>query len=272
MSRGPGDVTVHQEVLDSALRLLTCRRRALEVVDVKGSGSTVVASGGDLTRWTMLAARNWTSLLATTPVTSVTALARTIPNNRALTQHGLKMQSVFDFGGAESPVWGILAAEPDADDTYFASFAPLMMRIVDRRHVLMSGPSDTPSILRMSTPAALEAALGHWETLFAHAIPCSAVNGPRHQQRLSARQTLIMEQLRRGDTDAQIAASLSLGTRTIQAEVASVMSRYGVTSRFALGYAYAAGPPPDPETASSNPDPGARAPHGLTRLTRSPGV
>ncbi|MBO9521089.1 MAG: hypothetical protein J7518_06080 [Nocardioidaceae bacterium] len=90
---------VHQEVLDSALRLLAYRKQALDVVDVAGSGSSIVASGGDLTRWTMRAARSWTSLLATTPVTSVTALARTMPNNRELTQHGLKMRSVFDFGG-----------------------------------------------------------------------------------------------------------------------------------------------------------------------------
>lgn len=241
----PGDFVTHQEVLDSALRLLAYRKQALDVVDVGGSGSSIVAAGGDLTWWTMRAARSWTTLLATTPVTSVTALARTLSNNRELTQHGLKMQSVFDFGGADSPVWALLAAEPDADETYFVSFAPLMMRIVDHRHVLMPGPSDTPSILRMSDPAALEAALVHWNTLITHAIPASAVNAARRPQRFSARQTLIMEQLRRGDTDAQIASNLSLSLRTIQSEVASVMSRYGVTSRFALGYAYASGPPPD---------------------------
>lgn len=251
MSQGPGDFVAHQEVLDSALRLLACRRQALAVVDADGSGSSIVASGDDLARWTMRAARSWTSLLATTPVTSVAALVRTLPNNRVLTQHGLKMHSVFDFGGAESPVWGLLGAEPDADEIYFVSFAPLMMRIVDYRYVLMPGPSDVPSILRMSDPAALEAALVHWKTLFAHAIPCGAVKSPGPAPRLSARQTLIVEQLRRGDTDTQIASSLSLSTRTIQSEVAIVMARYGVTSRFALGYAYASGPPSDPGPMSS---------------------
>lgn len=246
MSQRPGDFVAHQEVLDSAVRLLAYRKQALELVDVEGSGSSIVASGGDLTRWTMREARTWTTLLATTPVTSATALARSMPNNRSLIQHGLAMQSVFDFGGADSPVWALLAAEPDADETYFVSFAPLMMRIVDYRFVLMPGPTETPSILRMSAPAALEAALVHWNTLFNHAIPCSAVTGARTQHHLSARQTLIIEQLRRGDTDAQIASSLSLSTRTVQSEVATIMARYGVTSRFALGYACASGPPPGP--------------------------
>lgn len=240
MSQGPGDFNVHQEVLDSALRLLALRRQALRVADTKGSGVSIVASGGDLTRWTMRAARTWTSLLATTPVMSVAALARTVSNNRELTQRGLKMKSVFDFGGAESPAWRLLAAEPDADEIYFASFAPLLMRIVDGRHVLVPGPSETPSILRMSTPPALEAALAHWDTLFAHAVPCGAVNDARQPPRLPTRQTLILEQLRRGRTDAHIAANLSVSTRTIQSEVARLMARYGVASRFALGYAYAA--------------------------------
>ncbi len=244
--RRPLDVDVQQEVLDSALRLLAYRRQALEVVDVAGSGSTIVASGGDLSQWTMRSAWSWTSLLSTTPVTSVTALARSVPNNRALIEHGLKMRSVFDVAGSESPAWVFLAAEPDADTTYFASFAPLFMRIVDHRYVLMPGPSDRPSILRMSAPAALEAALVYWNTLFAHAIPSSAVSGSRRPVHLPARQTLIIEQLTRGHTDAQIASSLSLSTRTIQSEIASLMARYGVTSRFALGFAYASGPPPGP--------------------------
>lgn len=255
MSGGLGNLEVHQEVAFSALPLLACRKQALEVVDVPGSGSSIVATGVDnLNRWSMNAARSWSSLLSATPATSVTRLARSVAHNRRLVERGLKMQSVFDFGDSDSDAWPFLAAaQPDAAEVYFASFAPVTMRIVDYRFVLMQGPIETPSILRMSTPAALEAALLHWNTLFAHAVPCTEVSDPQHASPLTARQTLIIEQLRRGSTDAQIAASMSVSTRTVQSEVASVMARYGVTSRFALGYAYASGPPPDLEPPATTP-------------------
>lgn len=233
-----GDFVAHQEVLDSALRLLACRIQALEVVDVDGSGAQIVASDGDLARWTIQASQGWSQLLSTTPAASAAELARSLPNNRAMVERGLKMRSVFDFGGTEAAVWGLLAAEPMARDVYFAGFAPVLMRLVDYRFVLMSGPPDTRSILRLSSPVAVEAALGYWQAVSAHARPCRDVEGPG-ESRPTVRQTLILELLRRGDTDTQIGSLLSISTRTVQSEVASLMARYGAVSRFALGFEYA---------------------------------
>lgn len=249
-----GDFIAHQAVLDSALRLLACRVQALEVVDVAGSGAVIVASGGDLARWTVRASQDWTELLSTSPAGAVTDLARSLPNNRAMVDRGLRMRSVFDLGSTEPALWELLAAEPGADELYFASFAPVLMRVVDYRFVLMAGPPGTRSILRMSSPAAVEAALVHWQAVFAHARPCTAVDGPGRPgrslrpSRPSARQTLILELLRRGDTDTQIASILSLSTRTVQSEVAALMERYDAASRFALGYEYAVASRLDPST------------------------
>jgi len=246
-----GDFIAHQAVLDSALRLLACRVQALEVVDVAGSGAVIVASGGDLARWTVRASQEWTELLSTSPAGAVTDLARSLPNNRAMVDRGLRMRSVFDLGSTEPALWELLAAEPGADELYFASFAPVLMRVVDYRFVLMAGPPGTRSILRMSSAAAVEAALVHWQAVFAHARPCTAVDGPGRSSRSSrpsARQTLILELLRRGDTDTQIASILSLSTRTVQSEVAALMERYDAASRFALGYEYAVASRLDPPT------------------------
>ena len=246
-----GDFIAHQAVLDSALRLLACRVQALAVVDVAGSGAVIVASGGDLARWTVRASQEWTELLSTSPAGAVTDLARSLPNNRAMVDRGLRMRSVFDLGSTEPALWELLAAEPGADELYFASFAPVLMRVVDYRFVLMAGPPGTRSILRMSSAAAVEAALVHWQAVFAHARPCTAVDGPGRSSRLSrpsARQTLILELLRRGDTDTQIASILSLSTRTVQSEVAALMERYDAASRFALGYEYAVASRLDPPT------------------------
>ncbi|WP_408897928.1 helix-turn-helix transcriptional regulator [Nocardioides sp. R1-1] len=234
-----GDFVAHQEVLDAALRLLACRIQALEVVDVAGSGAEIVASDGELARWTIRQSQRWSHLLSTTPAASASELARSLSNNRAMVERGLRMKSVFDLGGTEAAVWGLLAAEPGSQDIYFASFAPVLMRIVDYRFVLMSGPVGTRSILRLSSPTAVEAALGYWRAVAAHARPCRDLDGAGEPSRPTVRQTLILELLRRGDTDTQIGSLLSISTRTVQSEVAALMARYGAGSRFALGFAYA---------------------------------
>jgi DNA-binding CsgD family transcriptional regulator len=238
----PGhDFVAQQAVLDSALRLLTHRTQALERVAAEGPSpeASIVVAGGDLARWTVSASRSWSTLLSTRPSATVMDLARSLPNNRAMVDRGLKMRSVFDWGGTEPPLWDLLAAEPNAESIYFASFAPVLMRVIDYEVVLLSGPPATRSILRLSSPAAVESALLYWNEVFAHAQPCRSGNAVTHRTLLSTRQALILELLRRGDTDPQISSILTVSLRTVQSEVAKLMRVYDASSRFALGYAYA---------------------------------
>jgi DNA-binding CsgD family transcriptional regulator len=242
-THSPGrDFVVQQAVLDSALRLLTHRMQALERVAARGPRpeASIVASGADLARWTVSESQHWSNLLSTQPSATVMDLTRSLSNNRAMVDQGLKMRSVFDWGGTEPALWALLAAEPNAGDLYFASFAPVLMRIVDYEYVLMSGPSDQRSILRLSSAAAMESALLYWNEVFAHAEPCLPQPTVVQSSRLSTRQALILESLRRGDTDPQIASILTVSVRTVQSEIATLMRVFDANSRFALGYAYAA--------------------------------
>ncbi|GLZ76833.1 hypothetical protein Afil01_16400 [Actinorhabdospora filicis] len=57
----------------------------------------------------------------------------------------------------------------------------------------------------------------------------------RGPDRLNERQTHIVTLLAEGASDVQIARRLYIGQRTVQREVASLMSQVGAASRFALG-------------------------------------
>lgn len=57
----------------------------------------------------------------------------------------------------------------------------------------------------------------------------------RGPDRLNERQTHIVAMLAEGASDVQIARRLYIGQRTVQREVAMLMTQVGAASRFALG-------------------------------------
>lgn len=234
----PGSPGSNEAVLDAALELLELRRRALQRMS-KGEapcGAQVVASGGGLNSWLMRDSRTWQRVLSTRPTTPSWELRRSMPNNRIVLARGLRMTSVFDVEGTEDGARRLLVAEAESQpDTYFFGCVPLRMRLVNDTRVYIGGEPD--SILSLTHPAAVAAAMKYWRAVMDTAVPCG-VSRPAAAF-LTGRQQLIVESLIDGRTDEEVARALGRSVRTVRADVAAAMAALGVSSRAALGFAYA---------------------------------
>lgn len=227
-----------QRVLDAVVELQGRRRAAVTALG-EGSGARdarVVASGGDLASWTMRECRSWRRLLSTRSMATGKALSRSMPNNRFCLENGLQMVSVFDYESTDSTARSLL--EGETAGPYFYAYAPIQMRIIDEREVLMHGPCDDRggSILSLTSTGALEAAWTYWHAVQTTAAPCTGVGD---EVTFTARQRRALELLSTGLTDEHIAKVLDVSVRTVRADVAQIMELLNVRSRFATGYAYA---------------------------------
>jgi DNA-binding CsgD family transcriptional regulator len=228
-----------QPVLDAVVELQGRRRAAVTALEAGRPvvGARVLASGGSLTTWMMRASRGWRHLLSTRPATTGGQLSESLPNNRARVAEGLQMVSVFDHNGTDAAAQALL--EGESDGVYYLGYAPIQMRLVDRREVLVHGPQGDRggSILSLSTPAALDAAWAYWHAVMDTAAPCVG-SAPRLDV-FTDRQHRVLELLSRDVSDERIAEALAVSVRTVRYEIAAVMDTLGVRSRFAAGFAYA---------------------------------
>jgi DNA-binding CsgD family transcriptional regulator len=185
----------------------------------------------------MRESKEWRHLLSTRPRTSGAQLSASIVNNRTLVDAGLTMESLFDFEGTDSAARALLESEESG--SYFYGYAPVQMRLVDHREVLLHGPP-TPSgdsILSLTDDSALAAARAYWRAVTESAVPCRIATPPAGA--LTARQRQVLELLRQDLNDERIAAAIGVSVRTVRYEVAAVIEIFGVRTRFAAGYAYA---------------------------------
>lgn len=152
-------VAARQSILDSAMHLMSLRRRVLDDLSRQGKtpGGELVGVDADLGAWAMEQSHTWRHLLSTRPVTSAADLSRSMPNNRLALAGGLRMTSVFDRHGTDAGARRILEREPEG--AYFFSHAPLEMRVIDQRMVWLAGPQEPRSILHLTSAQALDAAM-----------------------------------------------------------------------------------------------------------------
>lgn len=228
-----------QPVLDAVIELQGRRRAAVAALEAGRPcpGARIAAAGGDLSSWMMREAKSWRHLLSTRPRTTGAQLSQSIVNNRALIDAGLTMESLFDIEGTDTAARALLESEDRG--SYFYGYAPVQMRLVDHREVLLHGPTgaDGDSILGLSDAGALAAARAYWRAVMDSAVPCRVVTPP--EGALSPRQRQVLELLRQELSDERIAAAIGVSVRTVRYEVAAVIEAFGVRTRFAAGYAYA---------------------------------
>lgn len=204
-------------------------------LEASGSTSTarLLARGADVVPWMLKNSHTWRQMLSTTARTDPGALRTSLPNNRVIVSNGLEMVSVFDRGGTEPVCRQLLAGETLG--SYYLSSVPLSMRIVDRRQVILEGPTldDEFSIMMVSATPVLQAAYRYWRSVLAVAEPCRPAVpdvGP-----LTPRQQRVAELMSRDYTDEAIAGLLGVSVRTVRYDVAALMAALGVRSRFAAG-------------------------------------
>lgn len=222
-----------QAVLDAAAVLQVRRSETAALVAHRELPDVeVVVRGYDrVNRWILEQATGWREMLSVRPASTTPQMIGSLPHNRALVKRGLRMVSVFDVDGLEPEARVLLANEPAG--TYFLSVAPVQMKIVDRRFVLLQGPEidGEPSVMSVSSGRCLDAAWRYWEA----AIKTSFPAGDRMNilGDLTPRQRQVVALMSAGLGDDAIADSLGVSVRTVRSEVAVLLDALGVRTRFA---------------------------------------
>ena len=167
------------------------------------------------------------------PTGSVTQLRASLPLNRAF-ESGARMVSVFDYFGLDTDARLLLANEPIGD--YLFGRAPVQMKIIDRRFVLLDGPTfdGSSSLMAIHSSACMDAAWRYWDAIVASAIPVEDA-GISDLGVLTQRQRQVVALMASDLGDEAIAASLGVSVRTVRSEVAAILAALGVKSRFAAG-------------------------------------
>jgi DNA-binding CsgD family transcriptional regulator len=223
-----------QAVLDAAA-LVQVRRSEAAAAAARGelTGGTVVAVGSAaIQEWLWTSADTWRENLSVRPTASLTQLRASLPRNRAFVEAGCRMVSVFDYFGLDAEARLLIANEPVGD--YLFGKAPVQMKIIDRRFVLLEGPSiaGSATLMAMHSATCMEAAWRYWEAIVASAIPVEDA-GISDPNVLTRRQRQIVALMASDLGDDAIAASLGVSVRTVRSEIAAILATLGVKSRFA---------------------------------------
>jgi DNA-binding CsgD family transcriptional regulator len=232
------DESEKQVVLDAAA-VLQVRRSEIAAALATGPvpEARIVTSGTDsatLNRPLLAESARWRELHSVLATATVPQLRISLPNNRRILAGGLRMESVFDAHGIAVGPLLLLANELVGD--YLVGFAPLNMKIVDRRAVLLQGPhvpGSGPSVLEVRSPACLEAAWRYWDAVRRFAVPVKEWAGGVAD--LTPRQRQVVALMATGLGDDAIATTLGVSVRTVRADVAALLDLLGVRTRFAAG-------------------------------------
>jgi len=223
-----------QRVLDAAARLQLQRSDLAAAVARGEQRELVVGRGYDgVNRWMFSEISRWRELHSIRPAGTAAQLRVSLPHNRAQVARGLKMFSIFAADGMDVEARLLLANETSGE--YLLSVAPVQMKIVDRKAVLLDGPmlDGEVTVLRSTAQPVLEAAWRYWDAAAACALPVD--DGLGRFGEITERQQQIVALLAGGANDDAIAAALGVSVRTVRSDVAGILDTLGVRTRFAAG-------------------------------------
>lgn len=225
-------------VLASVTRLLLARAQVLTSRSAKVEQFPL--GHDELVTWLhghLMGARR--ELLAVT-LGTYTDLAAFLPShhlNKEFRDKGLKMLSIYDYAAtASTPFMVRFLAETD-EVPYLFGYGPVQLKVIDRREVIMEGPSDdgARALLCASDHGLVEAALAYVNAVRATAVPARSFS---RGLALTSRQHAVAGLLATGQTDEKIADVLGVSVRTVRSEIAQLFKVLGATSRFAAGLRY----------------------------------
>jgi DNA-binding CsgD family transcriptional regulator len=160
-------------------------------------------------------------------------LGVSLPNNAFLVAAGLQMTSVWHYAGLDPDVRMVLSCE-DAS-AYFFGYAPVQMKIVDRREVLLDGPRlrGEPTVIAVRDTACMDAARDYWSAVTTTTYPCVAEAASLDD--FSPRQRHVVALMLVSTTDEEIAGRLGVSLRTVRTEIATVLRLLEAPTRFVAG-------------------------------------
>lgn len=178
-------------------------------------------------------ARSWHHLESIRITGTVEQLSVSLPNNAHLLAGGLRMTSVWHHAGLEPDVRLMLAGEDPS--VYFFGYAPVQMKIVDGRSVLLEGPlvRGERTVIDVEDRACLAAARGYWDAVVSRVHPCDAETAALVD--LTVRQRRVIALMLTSSSDDEISRKLGVSVRTVRTEIATVLSMLDAPNRFAAG-------------------------------------
>ena len=228
-----------QAALDAAAALQVRRSEvAAALADGRGSGAEVVARGLDgVNAWLDEHSPGWGEILSVRDAAIVPQLRVSLINNRRRLAAGGKMASLFDYDGTEPTARWLLAGEDH--DCYRLGVAPVQMKIIDQRFVLLQGPflDGESTVMAVTAGDCLEAARRYWQAALASSFPARDVvaGTPYPLRQLTPRQHQVIALMAADTRDESIATALEVSVRTVRSDIARIMEVLGVRSRFAAG-------------------------------------
>lgn len=149
------------------------------------------------------------------------------------------MTSLFDVSGVSEEMTEFLINSTDMP--YYFAYGPLVLKVFDRKSVMLEGPSGVGvrSVMIVSRPDFTAAAMRYVRTVRKYATPCRDFAVPASTNSLTPRQHAIARLLSDDHHDEAIAALLGLSVRTVRLEVARLLQELGASTRFSAGLRYA---------------------------------
>jgi DNA-binding CsgD family transcriptional regulator len=222
-------------VMDALARLQVERSR---VVSAMERGQRVAArflgrGAQDVNVAMVKAAGSWRVLDSIRSSGTVEQLSVSLPNNAFHMKAGLRMTSVWHRSGLDPDVRLMLAGEDPS--AYFFSYAPVPMKIIDRRSVLLEGPrvAGEMTVIDVEDPACLAAARGYWDAVVSGMYPCDAETAALAD--LTVRQRRVIALMLTSSSDDEISRRLGVSVRTVRTEIAVVLSMLDAPNRFVAG-------------------------------------
>lgn len=169
---------------------------------------------------------------------SLAAYRQNHRHNERAVQRGVSMTSLVDLsGGGPSAITELILASKHLP--YYIGFGPMLMKILDRRIVLVEGPyvEGSRSLMLIDRTEVVSAALHYAAVVKSCSVAVCDI--PSDHVELTPRQHAIARLLAENQTDGAIARSLNVSVRTVRGDMSTIHESFGATNRFAAGVRYA---------------------------------
>jgi DNA-binding CsgD family transcriptional regulator/anti-sigma regulatory factor (Ser/Thr protein kinase) len=152
----------------------------------------------------------------------------------------VRCRSIYDAAVMEFPAARrvIQACAEAGEQARLLPRVPMKMKLADQMTTMLPlTPTGTAGALVIRAPVIISALREYFELLWDRATPLRPRPGRGPADRLTSAQQSVLELMAQGLTDAVIARRAGVSVTTIRRHITAVMTRLGVSSRFAAGAA-----------------------------------
>ncbi|HUY46616.1 MAG TPA: helix-turn-helix transcriptional regulator [Streptosporangiaceae bacterium] len=152
----------------------------------------------------------------------------------------VRCRSIYDAAAMENPVARrIIQACADAgEQARLLGRVPMKMKLADRATAMLPlTPAGTAGALIIKAPVIIAALREYFELLWDRATPLTAPQPQSGTGPLTPAQQRVLELMAEGLQDGAIASRAGISITTVRRHITVIMTRLGVSSRFAAGAA-----------------------------------